>query len=617
MVYAGFWARGMTSSNPYSLFFASIILSLYFYEHKSPLPLLILALTALVLIFMYIIKRSGKKNSDISLVNASGQKLSFQRKILHALSCNIPLIIALAASFIFLFYSQTAQKLMNQYDICQSSSYPDMIFGSTCYPPLSGVLTIQISLLFGAYFLHLLMVTPIAFTKEKTSLYDLIARTRVIHKSPHKHQSNIVKFITRLPKALFHFLIISAGIVFFINIPDEPLNAFAQKLDVQNDFMLENNAYVAWHGLQAPAHENMYSFGRKVVTGKITKIESPLELKGNRDNLCFTQKDFIQKKNCASLTEIKSLIHKNEVLVKRFREIWAYQNRGSINREEIYWSAYFKKTYILSSINDLLNAYWIALARSGNVDDALFQWKKSTEFFYEMMHGPSVTFDKLTFNMLYSTNLGSLPVILNADKADKADKSDISDITKLLKKDFFTNVRNTRAMFVSEYDLLKSTLHKWPNINVIIKPHATLSSFSLIAQDFINASTVPPDKITEHLTNLEKRNNAHLLSCSFPYYNCFGKYLLRDLQTDYNDIFYSGHRINLHQRALTLWINAKQYSVPSDNMEDFLNQAPESLQNDYTQAPFRWDEEKKAIIIMYPVPKDMPEKELEIYYKHL
>lgn len=362
-------------------------------------------------------------------------------------------------------------------------------------------------------------------------------------------------------------------------------------------FATDDNMYVAWNGLFAPAGtENTYDYGLKLVNGDIKPDDQNalrFEDLGKEFDCWTLEKDKIsaeiESNGCASTSDIQEVFDKNQEFITRYKHLYAYTNSA-----QKPLSNYTKGQDIIA-LHQFLSAYWQILAESGHGEQAVQEWIDDTIFLQKVLSHEHTLVEHAVFMVTYGINIQMLPALL--EKAPAQIEGYKDQMEAVLKFDnasgaIWANVmRGERALFAATLP----TLEIEP---FYLKPNYFSNRLYEWSQSIIWLATQPPRDFSK---------NQKLVLDKFLFINAeptlltlifdkhfFEKLLLYSVLKG-TEIVLNTHTHNAKSRALILYIQAKSRNISPGDMPAFLKNADEALYDPFTGKPFLWDETKNSI----------------------
>ncbi len=543
----------------------------------------------------------SQKEERVHLVDLQGNIASKKQKIYHATISSLPVLLILL-SFVTYLLSDVYQENLEKYTLCKNELGEGAFSLGFCLSYLGLGNVVFITIICVAYLLHLLCFLAIIFTKEKTSLYDLISKVRLVYISNDDYPSK-----TKIKRVgLFLSYISSLLCITFIayHIPDKELNSNVDTFFYDDPFKTENNVYVSWAGLTAPQGEkNTYKYGLKVWDHKVEEVD-PLKFKGETYNFCGSYDEILEKVECASSQVIREYFKENKELIDRYVGLYQYENHGVGN------SLGKGSGQTLISIHKLLTVYWLEMTKKGEGEEAIQGWIEDTLFLQKMLGGKGSLIENAIFMVMYSSNLKILPLLLDEEKILIFSYKD--KIKNLLDKSFLHDIWNIEETLRAEYNVMRMVgLDDMPN-SLFLKPNATKNKFFEFAQDMLLLSHEHPQNLKKALNLIEKRYEDYSKPTSNFGYNLIGRLLFSGFLKG-GELLQNGHEMTARQRILILWMNAKEQKISPENMPDFLSSSSESLYNPFTEKPFSWNPETSYIYFIRD--ESLPDVQTGFHYR--
>lgn len=608
--YAGFWDRSILITILVYFFWSVVArISLFYafadwdavprYEMISNVYWeLSFGLITLILFFIW------RKFSHITLLDKNKVPVKFSKQLQrHLLICFLPLIYGFYVIFNCLNYQE---KLLHLFPDGFYLYGGEGLVSEKINPILMPLIPMQ-AIFFPLPFLAIIYIidwVPFFQKKYKRPLHDIISGVHVVYSE--KRKPSIIRTIIKVPLAFISFLffILFTAIVSWTvyNIPDRPLDPEVKEFFYENDFKMEDNVRVAWAGLLAPeGTEDIYEYGLKIYKGEIEGTWE-LEFKGeiSRDYFLGYERD----RDLPSAVYIETLYNDNKELLDRYYTFYNYKNFGADNTLTSYGSG-----QRLITIHRFLYLYWEELAQNGKGEEAIEWWLKDMKLIQNMMGSNTGLVEKAIWMVNYGINLRSLPHILNADPSliEKYEQS----ITEILSKDFMRDIWDVENTWRGEYNaVLDLRLSEFPHHYIFIKPNDMRNEFLKIAKDEIWVSRQSAYAIPEASSVLQKYHYDEPANYIFPY-NILKMLLLPGFVKG-EEMYINGYIKTAEQRALILWLQGRKQNIPSEKMNEFLQQAPENLYDPLINKPFRWDDNKNAIYL--EKSNEDPDLRVNIFY---
>ncbi len=458
--------------------------------------------------------------------------------------------------------------------------------------------SLLLSLFIWAVFIESFWLIPIFFTKEKLTLQDWLCRTRVMIIPPEKTPPQWIKYfrpLLHLTSFSMMFILLSFSIWVIYASLDEKLNPNFETFYAQEPFSPEDNFYVGWSGLYAPAGtKDIYDYGLKVINNEIEwDRDKALSFKGRTDNLHFFHENplatNIERRAATPEKEILQLAQDNQELIARYKSFYSYSNFDRNNLR----ATPERRAQNLIDINMLLANQWVSMAQDhDNADKALQEWSGNTIFIQDLMASNHGLVEHAVWMILYGRALETLPWILkdNPELTQRWAKS----LEKILRfnsstPEIWANVtRGEFTFYRQNFDFNQ------PN-TLFYKQNITKNGFYNWAQDFTGLAEHPPQNFDLNLEKVLKKhpdyegNKFKILSK-----NAVGNLLISGA-LEGGALIKNAYRYNAQSRALILYIRAKSQNIPPEKMKESLGAAPESLYDPFTGKPFQWDVGIKSI----------------------
>ncbi len=431
------------------------------------------------------------------------------------------------------------------------------------------------------FFLSIFNWIPFFLKKYNRPFHDIICGLHVVYATEKRARLSKTVLIVIIVPFLLPYIYLSFLTAY--NIFDRPLNPEVEEFFYKNDFKLEDNVRVAWAGIHAPAGtKDIYEYGLKVYSGEIDYIEH-LDFKGeiNRDYL----PDNTSNRTLPPAGYVETLYNDNKEFIERYSTFYNYKNFDAKSTLTHYGSG-----QSLISTNRLLSLHWEHMAQNGEGEKAIEWWLKDVALVQEMMGSNTGLVAKAIWMVNYGRTLRTLPFILKGDPSliEKYEQP----ITEILSKNFMEDIWDVENTWRGEYNQLRfMQISKLPHHLLTIKPNDTRNEFLELTKNHIWLSKQPAYEIPNATSVLDK----YEMSLIFPYN--FVKVVLFSGFLMGSDMYINGHVITARHNALILWMQAHKQNIPPEKMEEFLQQAPESLHDTLTQKPLRWDSERNAIYL--------------------
>ena len=383
---------------------------------------------------------------------------------------------------------------------------------------------------------------------------------------------------------------------------DEGLNPEIATYFPDDPFDPEDNFYVAWSGLHAPAGtKDIYDYGLKLINREIEwDRENALEFQGETEFLeCWKGqqwREWAQDENkpCANAKEIRAMYDKNRELIGRYRTFYTYGNHNPGDKAGFVSPG--AKGQDLISMHHLFAARWSVLAETGQGETAMREWIADTRFLQKVFPEKHTMVDHAIWMVIYGQNIAMLPVMLERDPTLVSKWS--GGLEKILKMnmaspDIWHNVMR------GEYYFLKLGLDFAARDQlavVILKPNSTWNAFYGWANGMVWLAAQSPTALKENADTVISQCTMQDKSLVAFFLN---KNFLRDLIMDGicggTKMMQNTHKINARSRALILYMRAQNKNIPPENMADFLQDADSSLYDPFTEKPFQWDAQEKSV----------------------
>jgi hypothetical protein len=430
-------------------------------------------------------------------------------------------------------------------------------------------------------------------------------------------------------------LVIVGWAAWYVFSPDEKLNPDIAAFAHTEPFNPEDNVYVAWAGLYAPADvQDIYDYGLKVISGEIEwDEENALLFQGDRSLFSCHGQQRPQKKEdepCANADDIREAYELNRQLITRYKTFYRYGRHDMAGKVNIPSA----RGQGIISMHRLFAAYWPLLAEAGHGDEALEAWVEDTVFLQKVLGESHTLVEHAIWMVIYGINLDVLPVILEKNPAliSKWEER----LTALLEKDIaspdiWRNVMRGEYLFFehvldiqmrANFKVIKNELPEAEGTpaflyKIAFKQNMTRNRIYEWGQSMIWLSRQPATDFDKQQESLEHRFPPYPVWTDNPFLLPFDRNVIGSLliggMTKGTELIRHSHVHNARSRMLILYMRAKAQGALPDSVQAFIEASGESLYDPFTGKPFRWDAQKKSIYFI----NSRADNRFEVYYDPL
>lgn len=392
----------------------------------------------------------------------------------------------------------------------------------------------------------------------------------------------------------------------------------------------EENGFIALQGLAAPAEENNFDFGKKLLNPKDKNhsdlLEKQIKFSGSTSTLrCWNRVPNNTSDACATEAELTKLIADNQILLNRLVSLYRFPHFAAQG------TAIHGGSELISA-QQLLMAKLVLDARKGNTEQALGAWIDNMHFSQRLLAGKSSIVSQAIYLVVRGLAISTYPMI-----AEHATPSQLAQNKAALDPLFtaptfgkggwdITETMRTEYAIIASIDPIANGEEAPPRefndqgeiddsmvrmfLSLPYKPKATRNLFYSYTKDIVALSQMSAPDLILNKPLLSKYNVAggRSLLGMFAnlYYNPVGKMVISGTAAG-SDLMIAAHYKTAELRLLKLYTDARIAGIERKDMAAYVANAPEELQNPFTQKPFEWVVEKHALRLTSADKKQMTE----------
>lgn len=294
---------------------------------------------------------------------------------------------------------------------------------------------------------------------------------------------------------------------------------------------------------------------------------------------------------------VERSLRENKQITDRYRELYKYDRFYA----DAFQPFYSGRDFI--HISQLINAKLVLDARAGR-EVNMQEWMAGMRFTQAALDDYSHLIAKSIFLVSIGSYLKSLEEILEA-RPEIAVKyrDELNEILSTHSKYGVLNIEKTMKMEIGMMDIAADGFDQIPlYYRVFYKKNATKNLFYEFAADLISVASSDYPHLYENLEEMERYHFSDMKYHDF-IYNPMGKLFVSGIAAG-SDLTATSIVRSVKMRALRLYVNAVAQGIKAKDAASHIASQPKELQNPFTEQPFEWDDEKKAIYLVHPEMED-------------
>jgi hypothetical protein len=388
-----------------------------------------------------------------------------------------------------------------------------------------------------------------------------------------------------------------------------------------------NNAYIALVGFAAPKGMSPYAYGaekmqklkdalldKKVIGKMINPFDDKkdeLSFQGEIPSFSFSEPSKTLEYAAKHSVEIAQLSRNNEELLRRYEMLYTYTHYTE-PLDCGYFIYLFLKYDLISGGHRMKFLQLAVRANQGDVAGALVWLRKDAEFWRFIARSSRTSFSKicsfasLSFSLRFAAELGAYRSL---------NRKELEMVQEILRTFDQGEVNMAETMLgdahwiIREWgpwDMWNTITERISELNgLFLKQNATKNRMYALQQKYFRLAELPPQKFAIEVKKSQASKYYSFGRIGIPFlYNPAGEILVRmTTMPTYAPLIEERYNMEGRRRLAWLKVLVGMQKVPSEKMQQFLDDHSKDLGDPYTGGPMTWAPEKRSIYFIRPVDK--------------